>query len=155
MHVRRHFIFSGLGALLAALTLLPGTAAMAPVQTLTIPARTYQPGVTSGSRALPAGVYTAFHITANYSPWTSPLTTNVRLGISLSYDGGATFDELCSAGENTPPPWTIPAKYGGGVSSTVALDCFIGADTRPTNVAGFVDVAGAAVPLGQIVVSLS
>lgn len=140
------------GALLAATA---STALMASQQTLTIPARTYQTGVTSAQRAIPNGTYSEFHITADFSPWTSAQTTNVELGLMLSFDGGTTFQEVCSAGENTPPPWNIPAKYGGGTSSTVALDCFIPNGTVPTNVSGFVNVSGHSVPLGQIVVTLS
>src|ERR1051326_6034700 len=93
---------------------------MATNQTVSVPAQMWPIGTTMQAFNVPKGTTArSATVTIDFSPWTAPSsTTNVEVGVQLSTDNRATWSWGGSCGENTPPPWTIPAKYGGGVSST-------------------------------------
>lgn len=118
-------------------------------QTFSVPAQTYQPGLTTFTTSLPPGQnFTTAEVSIDMSPWTSINTTLVRFGISASYDHGNTYVEITHTDEITPPPWTIPAKYGGGTTSTVTVDAF--EQFSPDHGMLWVFIEGAATPLGIV-----
>lgn len=118
-------------------------------QVFSVPAQTYQPGMTTFTTALPPGQnFTTAQVSIDMSPWTSTATTLVRFGISASYDHGNTYIEITHTDMIVPPPWTIPAKYGGGTTSQVTVDAF--EPFLPDHGALWVFVEGAAVSLGTI-----
>jgi hypothetical protein len=123
-------------------------------QVFSVPSQTYQPGLTNFTSNLPPGQnYTAVEVSIDMSPWISTSTTLVRFGISYSIDHGQTYTEITHTDEIVPPPWTIPAKYGGGTISTVTLDA--SEPFSPDHGMLWVYIEGAAVSLGTLSGTLS
>lgn len=122
------------------------------VQTLTVPGRTYQPGVTSGQKSLP-GTQHYSHVTFTFdlTGWVSALTTRVSLQIEWSFDSGATWVPLFSVAQDTPPPY----PHKGGSTNSIGGTTDIAPAVDPTHVRGSLTVEGAAVTLGQFVLSAS